>query len=152
MNEEEKQTEEDIRSKVWRVPPANVIGVWRDCWEMVAEALEKGEPPHHYDHWEFLNMCLLGQAQLWIYYDDGIKLVKITRIQEYPKAKALVDMITSGHGALDDGIFWEMQDEIEHYAESVGCKFIEGIGRFGWERVGKQCGYKRHFIVLTKEL
>jgi len=144
--------QEDIRSKVWQVPIANVMAVWRDCWEMVQEAIDKNEPPHHHDHWEFLNLCLLGQAQLWVYYDDGIKLVKITRIQQYPKAKALVDMITSGHDTLANGIFWEMQDEIEHFAESAGCKYIEGIGRPGWERVGKERGYKRHFVVLTKEL
>lgn len=145
-------TQEDIRSKVHLVPVQNVINVWRDCWEMVQEAIDKNVPPHHYDHWEFLNMCLMGQAQLWIYFDESIKLVKVTRIQQYPKCKALVDMITSGHGALEDGIFWEMQDEIEHFAESNGCSYIEGIGRAGWERIGKDRGYKRHFVVLTKEL
>lgn len=148
MNEEKI----GVVQNIYLVPVHQVVHVWRECHEMVQDAIDKNPPPHHYDHWDFLQMCIAGEAQLWVYYDDGIKLVKVTRVSHYNKFKSLVDMITSGHGALGSGAFHEMQEEIEVFAEKVGCKYIEGYGRAGWEKIGKELGYTRTCTVMTKEL
>lgn len=84
--------------------------------------------------------------------DDPVG-VKLTRIQNYPQRRALIDFVTAGRGALgEDGWFDDVQEEIELWAESHGCDYVEGIGRPGWERIGKRLGYRKQYTIYVKEL
>ena len=44
----------------------------------------------------------------------------------------------------------DMELEITEYAKHSGCRFVEIVGRPGWERALE--GYKRVAVVLRKEL
>jgi len=141
-------------SCVWLVPPELTIQCWRDIRELVLEAQEHGMGES--DEWDLVDRLARGDIQMWLVMDKDEQQpigVKLTRMQQYPRRKALVDFVTAGRGALgENGWFEDVQDEIEEWAREQGCEYIEGIGRPGWERIGKPMGYRKQYTVYVKEL
>jgi len=93
--------------------------------------------------------CLqLGNMQLW--RTDNHKGIAVTEIQVYPQYKVLLIFMVAG----EDARTWlaEGQQQLDSFAKKSGCKFVELIGRPGWERALRDQGYTEKFIRMRKEV
>lgn len=73
----------------------------------------------------------------------------ITRIDEYPTARAL--MAVHGGGDLDE-FMSKVIPFLEEFAACNGFDYFGGEGREGWARVLKKNGYETAFITMLKPL
>lgn len=89
-----------------------------------------------------------GDMQLWrIVNDQGLV---VTEIQAYPRHRLLLIYMTAGVNALD----WmtEGQQQLEAFAKLHSCKYIEFMGRPGWEKYALRYGYGHKLIKMRKEI
>lgn len=93
-----------------------------------------------------------GRMQLMVFTEkpDGRCLgVLVTEFVTHPQGQALSIALVGGremHRWLDRLL------EIERWAKSEGCRWVEVSGRFGWERVLRGLDYQRIHVTLAKEL
>lgn len=89
-----------------------------------------------------------GDMQLWC--DDERKAICITEIQTYPRFNVLLVYMVAGKDARD----WltEGQRQLDSFAQQSGCRFVEFIGRPGWEAFCRELGYTDKFIRMRKEI
>lgn len=89
--------------------------------------------------------------QLWIVLDDGNPIaVTITQIEQWKRGKVLSAFVIGG----DDMHKWlaQLDDVLTRYARSLGCDFITGEGRKGWERVLKPLGWQAPSVTYMKRI
>lgn len=73
----------------------------------------------------------------------------ITRIDEYPEARAL--MAVHGGGDLEEFLNVVIP-QLEEFAACNGFDYFGGEGREGWSRALKKYGYELAFITMLKPL
>lgn len=73
----------------------------------------------------------------------------ITRIDEYPTARALIAV--HGGGNLDE-LMHVVIPQLEEFAACNGFDYFGGEGRKGWARVLENNGYELAFITMLKPL
>jgi hypothetical protein len=86
--------------------------------------------------------------QLWRVNDW--QAMAITRIGVRPEWSALNIVYCSGEGA--DEWLQGLLDVLESFASDWGCKYVEMVGRPGWRKYSKACGYDPVAIVMRKEI
>lgn len=97
---------------------------------------------------DILSCVQMGSMQLW--RDGERKGIAVTEIITYPLYKVFLIFMVVGcdfREWLSDG-----QHQLDSFAKSEGCKFVEFIGRPGWERLCTDFGYTEKFIRMRKEL
>lgn len=109
------------------------------------EAVEALRPA--FDHFglhsaeEWVLRCSQDLAQLW--HNKG--LWAITEVHAFASG------VKACHVVAMAGIFnKELWDEIEAWAQSIGCTHVHFTGRRGWER--KLPDYKSVAVVMQKEI
>lgn len=81
------------------------------------------------------------QFQLWVFeIGHEVKTVCITHVHNYPRCRALQIVFIAGEGY---GLWPHWFKDLSRWAKSIGCKFVEGDGRFGWEREMKSIGLRK---------
>ena len=89
-----------------------------------------------------------AEAQVWAFGDEnGTSGVAVTQVRQLLRGRVLVVWVAVGdiREAFETGI-----QEFERWGQSIGCRYVEIIGRHGWERALP--GYKRRAVVLHKPL
>lgn len=98
---------------------------------------------------EHVLTCLQqGNMQLW--RDSSRKGIGVTEIQTYPEFRTLLIFMVAGEDArawLTSG-----QQQLDSFAQKSGCKYVEYIGRPGWERLLRDFGYTEKYIRMRKEV
>lgn len=84
--------------------------------------------------------------QLWL----TEKAIAVTRIEVTPQFKIL----QVEHVAGDDMGEWfdGLMDELEAFAKSHGCKYVDAWGRKGWVKAAKHRNYKESLTLVRKAL
>ena len=86
-----------------------------------------------------------GLRQLWVLYDDGVKVAILTRT-----FSARIKICEVTHAVGEDRHMWQhLWQALEHWARGVGCKRIKATARPGWERI---LPLKKTHVVLEREL
>lgn len=84
--------------------------------------------------------------QLWIAFDESeVYGFVVTEIYQYPRKKVLTMHFTGGQKLP----LWKepMLNLLKQFGRDNECSVIESYGRPGWERVFKDDGYKKQFIL-----
>ena len=94
---------------------------------------------------------LAGQFQLWMAFEDEDNTPKgalVTRIEHYPLKKMINYLYIGG----DDLKEWhkDMLAIVEKFAKENGCQGMELVGRKGWERFLKECGWEAKHIICER--
>ena len=96
-------------------------------------ALEHAGGTHDWD--DVLALLVADKLQLWV----GRESTLMTELVEYPKLTAC--RIFLAGGKLDEIV--EMVTALETEAAAIGCSRLEGMGRRGWDGIGKRLGWTR---------
>ncbi|MFD2207219.1 hypothetical protein [Kiloniella antarctica] len=113
---------------------------WEKARQWLQPALDRGGNTHTTD--DIRAGIISGSFQFW----TSEKSAAITEIVSYPCSKGCRVFLAGG----DMTELLAMQPELEAWAQSIGCKFIEIDGRPGWERIHKD--FKKQSVVLRKAL
>lgn len=89
-------------------------------------------------------------SQLWMAFDDNNdpKGALVTRIENYPLKKMMNYLYIGG----DDLKEWhkDMLAIVEKFARKHGCEGMELVGRRGWDRFLKECGWEAKHIICER--
>lgn len=96
---------------------------------------------------DILAAILSSKMQLWISWNGSVEAAMVTELINYPRRRSCRVFLIGGRNLKS----WSaaFQREIEAFARSHGCSFMEGGSRSGWVRVA---GYKNIGCMLMKEL
>lgn len=123
--------------------PDRAVSDWDRCAGWIEAALE-----HSVGGWtldDVREAVERGEAQLWA----GERSAHVTQIETYPFGKA-IEVLASG-GDMDE-LIDVLRPQIEAWAKAQGCVAAHVVGRLGWARQLKSCGYEPLYTVIRKEL
>ena len=94
---------------------------------------------------------LADQSQLWMAFEDEDNKPKgalVTRIEQYPLKKMINYLYIGG----DDLKEWhhDMLAIVEKFAREKDCQGMELVGRKGWDRFLKECGWEAKHIICER--
>jgi hypothetical protein len=89
--------------------------------------------------------------QVWGVGDEAVRLVLFTQVAVYATGKTLQLIWAAGEGALEDKID-ALETALEHFAKKQGCKEVDVIGRFGWEKALLRKGFKKSAVILSRKI
>lgn len=97
---------------------------------------------------DVLKALLLKEMQLWVAGDYDA--VVITQILVMPQHKVCNLFAIAGKdmNAWSD----EMEETISEWAVQMGCKYLAGSGRKGWQRYCEPRGWSNIGVMMGKEL
>lgn len=131
------------------VPIEDIPDLWNRCSEFLDPAFDFTAKLDNEDARE---LCLLGEAQLWVIWSNDLGQFlgsAITEMTIYTNEyKVLTFLAFGGSDALD----WTRRfvDVIEQFGRAEGCDAVEMIGRKGWGKVFPD--YEPTSWSYTKEL
>jgi hypothetical protein len=130
------------------IPCDDVAAVWPQAWPLLepAVALWRGR----YDETSLRQRVADMSMQLWVATEDGEPVAAaLTEINVYPGAKECNIAVIGGDGREH---WQEWIEAIKAWAISLGCKFVTGRGRRGWERVMAPAGFRHEGTIVSLEL
>lgn len=91
------------------------------------------------------------QSQLWMAFDDennDPKGALVTRVENYPLKRMMNYLYIGG----DDLKEWhkDMLAIVEKFAREEGCQGMELVGRRGWDRFLRECGWDAKHIICER--
>jgi hypothetical protein len=138
----------EAKPELIRLNQAEVQCSWKVVLPMLQRALEycDGEITAE----DLFTFIMQGMMDLWVAYEEEkIWAVAVTEIAQYPRMRMLRIVALSG----EDIQVWKHFDAyLERYAFLQGCKMLEGLTRLGMEKVAKEFGWRRRFVVLRKQV
>jgi hypothetical protein len=117
-----------------------------ELWPDIARFIEASVTTGRYRSADYLRMCILGQAQLWIVYEGQPIGAAITAVQSYPGGRWGRYLILGAENFMKMAAH---EDVIDGYHRALGCKGMEMCGRKGWERLLR--GWKMTHVEMHKE-
>lgn len=94
-----------------------------------------------------------GNQHLFIVYDEDeeeMKAAWTSKFVYHPGVKSLQTLFIGGSGY--DKWFHEVNEFIKNWAKDNDCKFVEFIGRKGWERKLKKIGWTPEYLSYRMEI
>lgn len=92
------------------------------------------------------------KRQLWIIkHRENYIAAVITQIYTYDDSSLKIGEITIA-GGRDHHLWDHFTDVVGNWFREQGCKFIDIIGRPGWERLYRKRGFKLAYVQLRKKL
>ena len=89
--------------------------------------------------------------QLWGIAAEGVPVAAcLTQICIWPQGKALT-VIAVGGNRMDDWIA-ELDDVMQSFARSKGCKVVSCHGRKGWKKSLEPLGFSQSVVTYMKEV
>lgn len=130
------------------VPRLEVPSIWPETATILAPAVELSHGRWHLD--DVLSYLTDERMQLWV-FEVGyrVRTACVTHITQYPRCKALQIIFIGGEGF---GLWPQWFERLSAWGRELGCRFIEGDGRFGWEREMKAAGLRKIGSRYMKEL
>jgi len=90
--------------------------------------------------------------QLWIIKHNSEYIAAIvTQIYSYDGSNLKIGEVTMAGGSQHD-IWDHFTDVVGEWFKEQGCKFIDIIGRPGWQRLYRDRGFRTAYVQLRKEL
>lgn len=126
------------------VPPEVAVAAWDAIEPLIVEVIERAQGGQTPD--DVLTCIQTGRMQLWREIRSGT--IGLTEIQQFPRHRVMLIYMVAGSGAQD----WiaHGQQQLERHARQNGCKFIDFMGRPGWERLARNMGYGAKLIKMRK--
>lgn len=92
------------------------------------------------------------KRQLWVikYREEYIAAV-VTQIYSHEDSDFKIGEITFA-GGRDHHLWDHFTDVVGNWFKSQGCKFIDIIGRPGWQRLYKERGFRTAYVQLRKNI
>lgn len=91
------------------------------------------------------------ERQLWIIkHDDRYIAAIVTQIYSYNSGIKIGEITIAG--GKDHHLWDHFTDVVGKWFQDQGCKFIDIIGRPGWQRLYKDRGFKTAYVQLRKKL
>jgi len=121
--------------------------VWDACAPILKKALDRCEGYHDID--DIYHRIKDGHEDLWVMFDDEIKLAATTRIVHYPKKSVLEIPLLAikDSGSLYD--FRLMLDQVEGWAKEQGSEATVFFARRGWMKIFPE--YKIKHTLMMKD-
>ena len=108
--------------------------------------------PHTWRRWTKEHICQTianDMMQIWgIGEPPKATLIIMTTVNVFPAMRVLTTVWAGGH--MEDGMIELVDSTFEGYARINNCAEMEVRGRPGWEKVGKELGYTKDSVVLTR--
>lgn len=100
---------------------------------------------------DLFQRCVRAEAQLWLVGHDlsNLRGAIVTELIRYPLALACRYVLLAGND-LDAWI--EADEVISAWAKEAGCKKMEALGRPGWKKYAKGCGWEAKSVFFEKDL
>jgi hypothetical protein len=115
------------------IPLRHLHLVWSDLEPLLEPAVKRSP-----DKPDVLARLLFHDAQLWAVYDAGLPVAAIvTQIQLGREKRCLIWLVGGSRLREWAGDFIA---KLEHWARSLGCVTLRGVGRPGWARIVKKFG------------
>lgn len=92
-----------------------------------------------YNEKAIVDGLITGAMQLWVLFDDEIKMSMITQIMTYPTGLKVCEVTLLGGLDSKEWVNFVV-GELDKWAVSLGCHSLQIIGRPGWEKVLKNWG------------
>lgn len=126
----------------------DIAVAWPEAWPLLAPAVELWRG--RYDEASLRARVDSAGMQLWVATEGGkVVAACLTEINRYPGCTECNIAVVGGDGQEH----WrEWVEAIKTWAASIGCRFITGRGRKGWERVMAPAGFRHECSVISKEL
>ncbi len=86
-----------------------------------------------------------GEMAFW----PGRNCAAVTEILNFPNGRAF--NVFAGGGDLNE-LTRDMEPAFERLARVLGCRWLIGHGRAGWEKICRPMGYAHGWVVMKKEL
>ncbi len=132
-----------------RVSPQVLAGHWTSGLEELLAPMDEVEPLL-ISVKDLPPLVLSGRIQLWVANDKlGFFCTALTEIVQYPRA-AVCRIFWLGGERADDCLF--MFEHLEHWAKEHEVRYMEAVGRFGWERLIDKIGYIRNGARFVKDI
>ena len=133
------------------VPPEYVDKEWPHVANLLAKAIQYSGG--RWDIGSVYEEVKAGKQHLFLIYDENNKETKAawtSKFVEHPGARSLQTLFIGGSGY--DDWFEEVNDFIRRWADDNVCKFVEFIGRKGWERKLKKIGWTSEYYSYRMEV
>jgi len=115
------------------IPLRHLHLVWSDLWPLLEPAVKRSP-----DKPDVLARLLFEDAQLWAVYEADVPVAAIvTQIQLADEKRCLIWLVGGSRLREWAGDFIA---KLEHWARSLGCVTLRGVGRPGWARIVKKFG------------
>lgn len=129
-----------------RVDAREVVAKWQHYEPRIRRVLEisrAGQYPV-----DVLTAIQLGSMQLWD-FNEG-QAFCVTEVQHFSRYSQLLIFLVGGEYAPD----WFLIgcQHLEAFARENNCAHLAFIGRPGWQKYAKVCGFKSQQISMRKEL
>lgn len=129
-----------------RIEPGEAVKNWAFYEPLIRSVVERADSGVYPEG--VLTCIQCGDMQLWrALKGTGIA---VTEIQNFPRYRLLLVFMVAGENAqewLADG-----DHQLVAFAKSSGCKYMDFVGRPGWERLCRQFGYDRKQIRMRKDV
>jgi len=134
--------------KCWQMQTTHVGGYWCTVEPFITRIVNTAEGEFSVEDVEgFLHK---GVMQLFVIEDaEGVKLVALSEIVQYPRFKVVRLIGVAGEHPLVFGKFWK---GLELWAKENGAEFIESFATEKAESLCKRMGMKEVYTVLRKQL
>ena len=132
------------------VDPVDLDYYWPFVSEYISSALEHtdGEISLQDIHSAIAN----HNRQLWVIKDQSQYIAAVvTQIYSYDGSGVKIGEVTLA-GGRDHARWDHFTDLVGEWFQEQGCKFIDIIGRPGWQRIYKDRGFRTAYVQLRKEL
>ena len=133
------------------VPVEYIDREWDHVANLISKAVQRSGG--RWDIGSVYEEVKAGYQQLFIVYDEDKQETKAawtSKFLDYPGAKSLQTIFIGGSGY--DEWFDEVNDFIKRWASENDCKFVEFIGRKGWERKLKKIGWTSEYYSYRMEI
>ena len=124
----------------------NLYLAWKDAEPYLIEALALNQD---YKLDDMYKLCKEEKATLWMLYDNSLKKTRgamVTEIFEHPQGRVL-NIFLLGADSLDD-VVHPLFPEFLEWLKLNHIVAIECMGRFGLERLLKDLGFHKSYIVM----
>ena len=124
--------------------------VWDACAPILKKALDRCEGYHDID--DIYHRIKDGHEDLWVMFDDEIKLAATTRIVHYPKKSVLEIplLATKDNGGLGD--VRSMFNQVEGWAKEQGAEATVFFARIGWKKLFPEFKLKHTLMMKDYEV
>ena len=128
----------------------NLFLAWPEALPYIQSALEFNA---EYAVNDILTLLTDNALSLWMFYNDEERKAMgamITEVLRHPRTTMMSIVLL---GADDfEKVVSPLFDEFIEYASSIGINTIESLSRFGMERLLKDKGFKKTYVILRKDL
>jgi|TARA_R100001530_G_scaffold90666_1_gene63013 hypothetical protein len=119
-----------------------------DARRLLSPSTERSEARHNIH--TVMDGLYSGQFNLWMAFDENNNPAGavVTSIEKYPLRKMVNLLFCAGDDL--DGWHKEMLDALEKHMWETGCRGLEVVGRYGWQRFLKKYGWEANYVVCEK--